>query len=67
MKQVTIRLELRVSEEMNEFLQVEAQSRKLSFEGLILMYLEERMKQDRIERQHNGPSRGLGPQGPRRG
>jgi len=40
MKQVTIRLDVRVSEEMNEFLQIEAQSRKLSFEGLILMYIE---------------------------
>jgi hypothetical protein len=55
MKQVTIRLELRVSEEMNEFLQVEAQSRKLSFEGLLLMYIDERMKKDRHERQHSGP------------
>jgi hypothetical protein len=55
MKQVTIRVELRVSEEMNEFLQVEAQSRKLSFEGLLLMYIEERMRQEREERRH-GPS-----------
>ncbi|MGA2381759.1 MAG: hypothetical protein ABSG85_20870 [Spirochaetia bacterium] len=55
MKQVTIRLELRVSEEMNEFLQIESQSRKLSFEGLILMYLDERMKKERQEREHNGP------------
>ena len=55
MKQVTIRLELRVSEEMNEFLQIEAQSRKLSFEGLILMYIEERMKKERQERLHIGP------------
>jgi hypothetical protein len=55
-KQVTIRLELRVSEEMNTFLQMEAHSRKMSFEGLILMYLEERMKKDRIDRQH-GPQR----------
>ena len=67
MKQVTIRLELRVSEEMNEFLQLEAQSRKLSFEGLLLMYIQERMKQERIDRQHSGPSRGPGPQGARRG
>ena len=63
MKQVTIRLELRVSEEMNEFLQVEAQSRKLSFEGLILMYLDERMKKERQDREHVGPHR---PGGPRR-
>ena len=71
MKQVTIRLDLRVSEEMNEFLQIQAQSRKLSFEGLILMYLEERMKQERQEREHNGPPRasrgpGGGTGGPRR-
>ena len=58
MKHVTIRLELRVSEEMNEFLQMEAQSRKLSFEGLLFMYLEERMKKDRQDRQHAGPRRG---------
>jgi metal-responsive CopG/Arc/MetJ family transcriptional regulator len=60
MKQVTIRLDLRVSEEMNEFLQIEAQSRKLSFEGLILMYLDERMKKERQDREHNGPA----PRGP---
>jgi hypothetical protein len=57
-KQVTIRLELRVSEEMNSFLQMEAQSRKLSFEGLILMYLGDQMKKDRLDRQHAGPRRG---------
>ena len=70
MKQVTIRLDVRVSEEMNEFLQLEAQSRKLSFEGLILMYLEERMKKERQDREHNGPPASRGPGGsggPRRG
>ena len=55
MKQVTIRLELRVSEEMNEFLQMEAQSRKLSFEGLMLKYIEEEMERTRQERLHTGP------------
>jgi len=55
MKQVTIRLELRVSEEMNEFLQSEAQSRKLSFEGLILMLIEEQMKRVRQESQRISP------------
>jgi len=55
MKQVTIRMELRLSEEMNEFLQVEAQSRKLSFEGLILMYVEERMSKERRDQRHSGP------------
>jgi hypothetical protein len=63
MKQVTIRLDLRVSEEMNEFLQIEAQSRKLSFEGLILMYLDERMKKDRQDREHDGPRTSRGPGG----
>jgi hypothetical protein len=57
MKQVTIRLELRISEEMNEFLQTEAQSRKLSFEGLLLQYIDERMKKDRQDRQHTAPGR----------
>jgi hypothetical protein len=57
MKQVTIRLDLRVSEEMNEFLQLEAQSRKLSFEGLFLMILEERMAQHSRDRRHAGPRR----------
>ncbi len=57
MNQATIRLELRVSEEMNEFLQTEAQSRKLSFEGLLLMYVEERMKKVRQDRMHSSPRR----------
>jgi hypothetical protein len=57
MKHVTIRLELRVSEEMNEFIQMESQSRKLSFEGLLLMYIEDLMKKDRQDRQHKAPSR----------
>lgn len=61
MKQVTIRVELRVSEEMNEFLQLEAQSRKLSFEGLLLMYIEERMKKERQERLYGPPLDGPRP------
>jgi hypothetical protein len=48
-KQVTIRIELRVSEEMNEFLATEAHSRKLSFEGLFVSWIEERM---RAQREH---------------
>jgi hypothetical protein len=56
MKQVTIRLELRVPEEMHEYLQTEAHSRKLSFEGLLLMYIEDRMKSDK-DRRHSGPAR----------
>ncbi len=57
MKQVTVRLELRVSEEMHEFLQTEAHSRKLSFEGLLLMYLEEQMESVRQARRHSGPAK----------
>ena len=57
MKHVTIRLDLRVSEEMNDFLQLEAHSRKLSFEGLLLMILEERMSKHSQDRRHAGPRR----------
>jgi hypothetical protein len=46
-KQVTIRIELRVSEAMNEFLATEAHARKLSFEGLFVTWIEERMKAQR--------------------
>ena len=49
-KQVTIRIELRVSEEMNEFLATEAHARKLSFEGLLVSWIEERM---RAQREHS--------------
>lgn len=51
-KQVTIRIELRVSEQMNAFLATEAQARKLSFEGLFLSWIEERMnaRRDRARR-----------------
>jgi predicted HicB family RNase H-like nuclease len=55
MKHVTIRLELRIPEEVHEFLETEALSRKLTFEGLILMYLEERMTRDREQRRHVRP------------
>ena len=46
-KQVTIRIELRVSEDMNEFLATEAHARKLSFEGLFVSWIEERMAAQR--------------------
>jgi hypothetical protein len=55
MRQATIRVEMRVSEEMNEFLQVEAHSRKLSFEGLLLTYIEDRMKRSQDEKRHVRP------------
>jgi hypothetical protein len=46
-KQVTIRIELRISQEMNEYLATEAHARKLSFEGLLLSWIEERMNAER--------------------
>ncbi|HVP18215.1 MAG TPA: hypothetical protein VMU36_04405 [Spirochaetia bacterium] len=55
MRQVTVRLDLRVPEEMKEFLLNEASSRKLSFEGLILMYIEDQMKKSRQESRHRSP------------
>jgi len=55
MKQVTIRIELRVSEEMNEFLLDEAHSKKMSFEGILLSYIEERMKNDKRKHPQPGP------------
>jgi hypothetical protein len=46
-KQVTIRIELRISEEMNEYLATEVHARKLSFEGLLVSWIEERMNAQR--------------------
>jgi hypothetical protein len=53
MRQATIRIELRVPEQMNEYLMEEAHSKKLSFEGLLLSYIEERMKRSGEERQRS--------------
>lgn len=55
MKQVTIRVEMRVSEQMNEYLLDEAHSKKLSFEGLLLTYIEERMQKAFQEGRHTRP------------
>jgi hypothetical protein len=55
MRQVTIRVEMRVSEQMNEYLLEEAHAKKLSFEGLLLSYVEERMKRSREARTHIRP------------
>jgi hypothetical protein len=53
--QVTIRIELRVSGEMNEFLSTEANARKLSFEGLLVSWIEERMNTQRQQAQRRSP------------
>ncbi len=55
MRQVTIRIEMRVSEEMNKFLLDEAHAKKLSFEGLLVSYIEDRMKRAFDERRHVRP------------
>jgi hypothetical protein len=55
MKQVTIRIELRVSEEMNEFLLDEAHSKKMSFEGVLLSFIEDRMKDEKQKHPYTGP------------
>lgn len=55
MKQVTIRVEMRVSEQMNEFLLDESYSKKLSFEGLLISYIEERMQKALREGRHTKP------------
>jgi len=46
---------MKVSDEMNEFLLNEARSRKMSFEGLIISYVEERMLRDKKKREGAGP------------
>ncbi len=42
MQQVTIRVELKLSPENHDFLLAEASARKLTFEGLLLSWIEER-------------------------
>ena len=54
-KQVTIRIELRVSQQMNDYLATEAHSRKLSFEGLLLSWIEERMHARREDSRRRSP------------
>jgi hypothetical protein len=51
---VTIRIEMRLTQEMNEYLLSESNMKKLSFEALLISYIEERMNQDRqkLERTH---------------
>ncbi len=44
---VEVRLDLRLPQEMYDFLQEESRLKKLSFEGLFLAYVRERMRQER--------------------
>jgi len=55
-KRVTIRIELRVSEKMNNYLATEANARKLSFEGLLVSWIEERMNAQREQAMRRSPS-----------
>jgi hypothetical protein len=54
---VEVRLDLRLPQELYDFLQEESRLKKLSFEGLFLAYLRERLRQ---ERGAQGPSGGRG-------
>lgn len=47
MNTVEMRLDIRVPLELYDFLQEESRLKKLSFEGLILLYIRDRMNQER--------------------
>ena len=47
MSTIHLRLDLRIDKEMYDFLQEEASLKKMSFEGLILLYIRERMERRR--------------------
>jgi hypothetical protein len=49
MNTVEVRLDIRVPQDLYEFLKEESQLKKLSFEGLFLLYVRERMEQERRE------------------
>ncbi|UCF98028.1 MAG: hypothetical protein JSV89_00480 [Spirochaetaceae bacterium] len=47
MNNIHLRLDVRIPQDMYDFLQEEASIKKMSFEGLILNYIRERMEQQR--------------------
>ena len=47
MNTIHLRVDVRIPQDMYEFLQEEAGLKKMSFEGLILHYIRERMEQQR--------------------
>jgi len=47
MNTIHLRLDVRIEKVMYDFLQEEAGLKKMSFEGLILLYIRERMEQQR--------------------
>jgi hypothetical protein len=49
MNTVEVRLELRLPQDIYDFLQEESRLKKLSFEGLLLLYVRERLQQRRAK------------------
>jgi hypothetical protein len=47
MNTIHLRLDVRIAQDMYDFLQEESSLKKLSFEGLILLFIRERMEQQR--------------------
>lgn len=47
MNTINLRLDVRIEKDMYDFLQEEAGLKKMSFEGLILHYIRQRMEQQR--------------------
>jgi hypothetical protein len=47
MNTIHLRLDVRIEKELYDFLKEEAGLKKMSFEGLILLYIRERMEQQR--------------------
>ena len=47
MNTIHLRLDVRIEKDMYDFLQEEAGLKKMSFEGLILHYIRQRMKEQR--------------------
>ncbi len=47
MNVIEMRIDLRVPQDMYDFLVEESRLKKLSFEGLVLLYIKERMKAEK--------------------
>ncbi|MEE9307261.1 MAG: hypothetical protein V3V57_07045 [Spirochaetia bacterium] len=47
METIHLRTDLRIPQDMYDFLSEESKLKKMSFEGLILRYIQERMEQQR--------------------
>jgi hypothetical protein len=55
-RQVTLRIDMRVPVEMHEYLVNDARSKKLSFEGLLLTYIQEHIRAE-LQRQRGTKAR----------